>query len=209
LSEQELPEGKVLYTPAADQLAVHVRIAEEQKIPVLIMDQEIDTPLMSFLEYYDQGKRQFVRADSDYSVEAETDLSHLTDLFPIADNFKIIGFKLSPLGEKAPPAILYESEEMRRIREFSQQMALDAQMPDDKKEELTKQQMELLLNEDSKLITSLLRMNELPEYKESARKLAAYIFDLTRLAQGLLSGDDLADFIDRSTGLAEQALELY
>ncbi|NLK02096.1 MAG: molecular chaperone HtpG [Clostridiaceae bacterium] len=207
LSEQELPADKVLYTPAADQLAVHVRIAEEQEIPVLIMDQEIDTPLMSFIEYHSQGKRQFVRADSDYSVEADNDLSHLMDLFPTATDFKISGFKLSPLGINAPPAILHEPEEMRRIREFSQQMALDAQMPADKKEELTKQQMELLLNEDSKLITSLLRMNELPERKESARRLASYIFDLTRLAQGLLSGEDLADFIDRSTRLAEQTLE--
>ncbi|HHV42107.1 MAG TPA: molecular chaperone HtpG [Clostridiaceae bacterium] len=206
ISEQELGEGKVLYTPAADQLALYTRLATEQGQPVLIMDQEIDVPLMSFLEYHGSGQRRFVRVDSDFSATEDKELSKLIKLFPLAGELKISGIKIASLGEEAPPAVLHEAEEKRRIREISQQMGLEQQMADEIKEKLETVEIDLVLNEDSRLTSRFLRIAELPDREDTAKTLAAYIFDLTKLAQGVLSGNELADFIDKSARLAEQAL---
>lgn len=208
IAETELPEGTVLYTPAIDQLSPYVRLAEQQDKPVLVMDQEIDSPLMSFLEYHSQGKRRFVRVDADFSTDESNkqDLSKLLQLFP-SDTVRIAELKISPLGEGAPPALLHEAEEIRRMRKISEQMGLDENIKQDVQAELESAKVDLILNEDSKLTGRFLRLAELESQDKKARELASYILTLSQLAQGTLTGSDLADFIEMSAELADRALD--
>lgn len=208
IADAELPEGTVLYTPAEDQLSSYIRLAEKQGKSVLIMDQDIDAHIMSFLEYQSQGKRRYVRVDADFKTDnkQEHDYSKLLNLFPSTDTLRVSELKVTPLGEDAPPALLHEAEEIRRLRKLSEQMGIDESTKRSFQSELESAKVDLILNEDSKLTNKFMRLAELDSQKEEARELAGYILALSQLAQGSLTGSDLADFIEKSSEYAERAL---
>ncbi|HHU06832.1 MAG TPA: molecular chaperone HtpG [Clostridiaceae bacterium] len=208
IADAELPEGTVLYTPAEDQLSSYIRLAEKQGKSVLIMDQDIDAHIMSFLEYQSQGKRRYVRVDADFKTDnkQEHDYSKLLNLFSSTDTLRVSELKVTPLGEDAPPALLHEAEEIRRLRKLSEQMGIDESTKRSFQSELESAKVDLILNEDSKLTNKFMRLAELDSQKEEARELAGYILALSQLAQGSLTGSDLADFIEKSSEYAERAL---
>ncbi len=210
IADAELPEETILYTPAKDQLTLYVRRAEEREKPVLIMDQEIDAALMSYLEFSSQGKRRFVRVDADFESKEgqELDFKKLLQLFPAEAEQEVSELRTAFLGEKAPPAVLHESEEMRRMREISEQMGLNEEMAANIRAEIAAAKHELILNEDSRLTEKFIRLSELAGKEEEAKDLAAYIYALTKLSQDKLTGDELADFINQAAELAVKALEL-
>lgn len=209
VADTKLPEGTVLYTPAEGQLSPYIRLANKQGKSVLIMDQDIDAPFMSFLEYQSQGKRKFVQVDTDFLTDDghEQDYSKLLQLFPSTDTIKISELKVSPLGKDAPPALLHETETIRRLRKLSEQMGLDENVKQNFEAELESATVDLILNEDSKLTNRFMRLAELESQKEKTGELAGYILALAQLAQGTLTGSDLADFIEKSSELADRALD--
>ena len=209
VADTKLPEGTVLYTPAEGQLSPYIRLANKQGKSVLIMDQDIDAPFMSFLEYRSQGKRKFVQVDTDFLTDDdhEQDYSKLLQLFPSTDTIKISELKVSPLGKDAPPALLHETETIRRLRKLSEQMGLDENVKQNFEAELESATVDLILNEDSKLTNRFMRLAELESQKEKTGELAGYILALAQLAQGTLTGSDLADFIEKASELADRALD--
>ncbi|NLB10330.1 MAG: molecular chaperone HtpG [Clostridiaceae bacterium] len=209
VADTKLPEGTVLYTPAEGQLSPYIRLANKQGKSVLIMDQDIDAPFMSFLEYRSQGKRKFVQVDTDFLTDDdhEQDYSKLLQLFPSTDTIKISELKVSPLGKDAPPALLHETETIRRLRKLSEQMGLDENVKQNFEAELESATVDLILNEDSKLTNRFMRLAELESQKEKTGELAGYILALAQLAQGTLTGSDLADLIEKASELADRALD--
>ena len=136
-----------LYTNNPEEQYSYIEAAKEKGYNVLLMDGQLDTPLVGLLEEKFKQSR-FCRVDAD-TVErlipqkdaAKSDLSaeeseHLTVLFN-SQMPKIEGkdfhFETQALGESAVPLIITQNEFSRRMKEMSkiqQGMSFYGQMPD-------------------------------------------------------------------------------
>ncbi len=153
-----------LYTNDVEGQYSYIEAAKAKGYSVLLLDGQLDTPMLSMLEQKFE-KSRFTRVDSDivdrlivkdekHGDELDKDSRDiLSQTFrsqmPKLDKADFF-VDVQALGEGALPVLITQSEYMRRMKEASQfqpGMAFYAQMPDS---------FNLVLNSDHKLIKSLL-----------------------------------------------------
>lgn len=153
-----------LYTTNKDNQYTYIKAAQDKGYSVLLMDGQLDMPLVSMLEQKLE-KSRFTRVDSDVIDHlivkedqkkldmSEDEQNNLTEVFqsqmPSLDkaNFMV---SVQPLGEQALPIMVTESEYMRRMKDmshFQPGMSFYGQMPDS---------YTLVLNADHRLIKEVL-----------------------------------------------------
>ncbi|MCR5133995.1 MAG: molecular chaperone HtpG [Bacteroidales bacterium] len=210
-------DGKVVYLYATDTDAQYsfIEAAKNKGYDVLLMDCELDSHYVNLLEQKIQDSR-FARVDSD-SVDnlilkeekvkpemSDSDKEDLSKLFkavlPKENDYQV---EADNLGENAAPILITRNEFMRRYREMSSLgggMNFYGEMPEafDIKVNLENPVM-------AKIVSGLKENKEkIEEYAEGS-ELLKQVTDLALLANGMLKGKALADFIARSEKVVSDA----
>ena len=184
---QKNKDDQVVYLYATDKESqyTYIQAAEAKGYTVLLLDGQLDTPLVSMLERKLE-KTTFTRVDADVIdrliqkeetkrdvIEAERG-DNLSTIFrtqmPKTDKTEF-HVEVQPLGEDALPVMITQSEYMRRMKEMSRiqpGMSFYGEMPD---------MYTLVLNSDSPLIKSVLEDSE----KETESELKPIVSELKGL----------------------------
>ncbi len=191
-----------LYTNDPAQQDGYVSAAKDKGYDVLVFDSPIDSHFVAYLEQKTE-KTQLKRVDADVIdkliQKEETKALQLTEeeskvvvsLFEKAvsrDNMKV---EVGALGESELPVTVTIDEFMRRMKDMAQTgggMSFYGTMPDNYK---------VTVNGNHPLIKRILA----GENEEEKQQLAKQAFDLALLSRGLLTGNELTNFVKRSVSL--------
>ena len=195
----------VLYTQNAETSYAYIERAKAKGYDVLVMDSELDVHVMSQAEQKNE-KVRFVRVDSDtienlikkedaqkdeYTDEQKEALRKAFEaVLPEADKMKYT-LQTEPVGEDALPVFVTQNEFVRRTKEMAehqQGMSFYGQMPEN---------YTLVVNTLHPQVKALVGDNPNPNDNEKIKQL----IDIALLASGLLKGEALAKFVNRSVSL--------
>ena len=218
----------LLYTNDPDAHYTYIERAKAKGYDVLLMDGELDVHVMSQAEQKNE-KLRFVRVDSDtienlikkedaakdtFSDEQKEGLRKAVEgLLPDSEKLKYY-VTCEAAAADALPVFLTQNEFMRRMKEMSahqQGMSFYGQMPDSYNlvvntahpliQELVGKEVSEQVNEevekDGKKETVLKTVCKLEGEDERLKQL----IDIALLASGLLKGEALAKFVNRSVEL--------
>ena len=164
--EQTDKEGYLVYLYAnnVEEQYTYIEAAKNKGYNVLLLDGQLDTPLVSMLEQKFE-KSRFTRVDADIvdrlivkSDQKQTDISsedsdNLSQVFrsqmPKLDKVEF-NVEVQSLGENSQPVVITQNEYMRRMKQMSQfqpGMSFYQQMPDS---------FTLVLNSDHVLVKQVL-----------------------------------------------------
>lgn len=193
--------GKVvlIYTNNAKAQARFIQQAKGRTYLVLNMDGILDNHFMQHLEYQNTDIR-FIRVDADTIdkliekdekielVLSEEQQTKVKDLFNevLGDN-KDAELKIEALSPEDAPVQITRPEFMRRMKEMQRLQGQDSMpFPDS---------YQLVINGNHPLIAEkLLNMRS----QEKKLKIGQHLYDLARLDQHMLEGDELTNFIRTS-----------
>ena len=204
---------------ATDQEAQYsfIEAAKSKGYDVLLMDCQLDSHFVNLLETKLENVT-FARVDSD-SVDnliakedkirpelSETEQEDLSAIFqtvlPKENQYYV---QADNLGENAMPILITQSEFMRRYREMSAMgggMNFYGEMPP---------MYNITVNMQNPLVAKILAAKPADLHKEELSEFASrnemlkQVVDLALLANGMLKGKDLSDFISRSAKVVEDA----
>ena len=210
-------DGKVVFLYATDVDAQYsfIEAAKNKGYDVLLMDCQLDSHFVQLLESK-IGNARFARVDSDTvdnlipkEDKAKPELTdeqkeEISTIFkaalPEGNEYYV---QAENLGAEAAPVLITQSEFMRRYREMSAMgggMNFYGEMP---------QMYNIIVNMENPLVGKILTAAE--SHKEELAAFAGsndmlkQITDLALLANGMLKGKDLSDFIARSAKVVEDA----
>ena len=200
-------DGKTIVLYASDANAQHSYIdaAKEKGYEVLLLDSPIVSHLIQKLEGSKENI-QFVRVDSDHVdnliKKDEEKISKLSDaeketLKPIIEEAipkQTFTVQLEAMDSKANPFMITQPEFMRRMKEMQATGGGGMMGMGDFPE-----MYNLVVNTNNKLVSEILNTKE----KEKQERLIQQAFDLAKLSQGLLKGEELTSFIKRSFGMVK------
>lgn len=197
---QKDKHGKLilLYTTSAEAQHTYIHNAQQYGYEVLQLDSYIDQHFIQFLESK-HSDVQFKRVDADTinkliekdeeaaSVLTKEEEEKLKELFTSVVDNKNAQVELKPLSPQEVPVQITKSEFMRRMSDMSRmgggQFAFMGEMPE---------QVAVVVNTNHASVKKILTENN----TNHARQL----YDLALLAQGMLKGKALTEFIHRSVG---------
>ena len=210
-------DGKVVFLYATDVDAQYsfIEAAKNRGYDVLLMDCQLDSHYVQLLETKIENAR-FARVDSDtvdnlipkeekskpeLTDEQKEEISTIFKATLPKDNEYYV--QAENLGAEAAPILITQSEFMRRYREMSAMgggMNFYGELP---------QMYNIIVNLENPLVSKIL--SEVESHKEDLEAFASgsdmlrQITDLALLANGMLKGKDLSDFIARSAKVVEDA----
>lgn len=186
----------LLYTTDPETQHTYIHNAEQYGYEVLQLDSYIDQHFIQFLESK-QSDVQFKRVDADTlnkliekeeetaSVLNKEEEEKLKELFTGIVSAKGAQVELKPLSPTEVPVQITKSEFMRRMSDMSRhgggQFAFMGEMPE---------QMNVVVNTNHASVKKLL--------DDNGAVHARQLYDLALLAQGMLKGKALTEFIHRS-----------
>jgi molecular chaperone HtpG len=196
-------ENKLIYLYTSDTTEQHsyIETATARGYSVLIMDGPIDNHFVNTLEQKFENS-SFVRVDADVvdklikkedampsklSEEEQNKIKPVFDEIVGKDNYTVV---FESLSETDMPLQITRPEFMRRMKDMSSLggMSYMGSLPDS---------FNLVVNSNHPLISKLNSNESADENKELAKQL----FDLARLSQNLLKGEELTGFIKRSINI--------
>ncbi|PQJ73875.1 molecular chaperone HtpG [Polaribacter gangjinensis] len=195
-------DGNHILLYAANKNAQHsyIEAAKAKGYEVLLLDSPIISHLMQKLETSGDGKVKFSRVDADHIdnliKKDDTVISKLSDeekekLKPIIEAAvpsQTYTVQLESLDSNAFPFMITVPEFMRRMKEMSATgggMFGMGSLPD---------MYNLVVNTNHDLVSNILNSTDETEQK----RLISQAFDLAKLSQNLLHGEELTNFIKRS-----------
>ena len=204
-----------LYATDVDSQYAFIEAAKNKGYDVLLMDCQLDSHYVQLLESKIENSR-FARVDSD-TVDnlipkddkskpelSEAEQEELSVMFkavlPKENEYHV---QAENLGAEAAPILITQSEFMRRYREMSAMgggMNFYGEMP---------MMYNIVVNMENPLVTKIIAAAA--EHKDALEAFALdneilkQITDLALLANGMLKGKDLSDFIARSAKVVEDA----
>lgn len=188
-------EGKVYYATDLTQQSVYVKLYKDQGVPVLLLDQLIDSQFINIIELHEQNLT-FQRIDSvtdeiskeDAGEEAES----LKALFADACGKESMNVKQTALKDASLPAILNITEQSRRMQEMAEIYGMrDVHIPP---EEI------LVLNTENSIIKKLAEHRD----GDKAKAIARQIYLLAVLNQRQFTAEELASFLEGSYEILDQ-----
>ena len=203
--EQKDKDGNLIYLYATDkeEQYSYIQAAKDKGYSVLLLDGQLDVPAIQMLEQKFE-KSRFTRVDSDIIdrliVKDDAPKSNLTEeeSAKLSETFKAqmpklekteFNVEVQSLGENQRPVVITQNEWMRRMKEMSRfqpGMNFYAQMPDT---------LNLVLNADHPLVKRVLADSE------GNSDLVHQLIDLALLQNGMLKGEALDKFLQRSVEL--------
>ena len=216
-SEQTDKDKKLvlLYATDPESQYTFIEAAKSKGYDVLLLDCQLDSHFVNLLETKLENTR-FARVDSD-SIDnlipkedkikpelSEKEQEELSVIFktvlPKENEYHV---QADNLGENAAPILITQSEFMRRYREMSAMgggMNFYGEMP---------AMYNITVNMENPLVGKI--MTAAADHKDNLEAFAGenevlkQITDLALLANGMLKGKDLSDFIARSAKVVEDA----
>jgi molecular chaperone HtpG len=193
-----------IYTNDPDKQDAFIQSANRKGYDVLLMNSPIDTHFVSHLEQK-LDKTSMKRVDADVAdklikkddapahILTEEQSASVKTIFDSAINKTAFKVELESLSPDELPVTVTMDEFMRRMKEMAAMgggggMSFYGQMPDNYR---------VVVNANHKLITRILG----EENAETQSQLAKQAFDLALLSQGLLTGAELTEFVNRSVNL--------
>ena len=201
-AKQTDKDEKLIILYASDKQTQHsyIQSAKHKGYEVLLLDSPIVGHLLQKLEG-SKEKIQFARVDSDHidnlikkdtsqvSKLNDDEKKKLEDLVKGTINDEKFIIKLEPMDSNENPFIITNPEFMRRMKEMQQSggggMFGSGNMPD---------MYNLVVNTNADLINQIVNTKT----KKKQQKLINQSIDLAKLSHGLLTGEDLTEFIKRS-----------
>ncbi|MCL7764158.1 molecular chaperone HtpG [Polaribacter sp. Z014] len=193
----------ILYTSNKEAQHSYIQDATAKGYEVLLLDSPIISHLMQKLEGGD-AKVKFSRVDADHvdnlikkddnviSKLTEEEIATLKPIIEGAVNSKTYTVQLEAMDSAASPFMITVPEFMRRMKEMQASggggMMGMGNFPD---------MYNLIVNTNSPLVSDILSNKDKAEQKG----LISQAFDLARLSQNLLHGEELTNFIKRSYAL--------
>ena len=193
----------VLYSANKDAQHSYIQSAKEKGYEVLLLDSPIISHLMQKLETSNE-KVKFTRVDADHIdnliKKDDTIISKLSDeeketLKPMIENAvpkQTYTVQLEAMDSKASPFIITVPEFMRRMKEMSASggggMMGMGNLPE---------MYNLVVNTNHELVGEILNTKT----AKKRDRLISQSFDLAKLSQNLLHGEELTNFIKRSYDL--------
>ena len=190
----------ILYAANKDAQHSYIHSAKEKGYEVLLLDSPIISHLMQKLETSNE-KVKFTRVDADHIdnliKKEDTVISKLSDeekesLKPMIENVvpkQTYTVQLEAMDSNASPFIITVPEFMRRMKEMSASggggMMGMGNLPE---------MYNLVVNTNHELIGEILQTKT----SKKRDRLISQSFDLAKLSQNLLHGEDLTNFIKRS-----------
>ena len=202
IQEQQTDKNEVLvYLYASDKnfQDSYIRSAKKKGYDVLVMNSMIDSHFIGTLEQK-MEKTTWKRVDSEtvdkLVMKEESEVSILSEEQEklIEELFKgILGegqqVQVQALGQEEMPVVVVRNEFMRRMKE----QAMLGGMPSD-----FMAPVNFVVNSSNELAGEVLAQTG-----EAQTQLAQKLVDLAKLSQGLLTGSDLTDYIERSLATAK------
>jgi molecular chaperone HtpG len=204
---QNNKDGKlvIIYTTDPVQQDAYIQGAIAKGYKVVKMETLVDTAFINTVEMK-WDKVHFTRVDADIadnlidkgdeqaSVLSKDEETKLKELF----NFQIpelhVSVDVKAMSPEAPPVLATRPEFMRRMKDMGAMgggmASWYANMPDE---------VTLTVNGNHKIYQSILKEDNTEVKEKQVRNLA----DLALLSQGLLKGNDLTAFINRSVELMQ------
>lgn len=189
-----------LYATNKEEQYAYIAKAKEKGYDVLVMDSILDSHFVNLLESK-FGQTRFVRVDSDVVEKlipkedkipeklSEQEKEKLKPIIEKEVDTKKITVLLESLEESDQPMIITQNEFMRRYKEMSMigggGMGFYGEMPES---------YNLVVNINHPLIGQILNTDD----EERQKELVCQLTDLAMLSNGLLKGEALTKFIDRS-----------
>jgi len=202
---QKNKDGKlvILYTTNPVQQDAYIQQASAKGYIVVKLETIIDNGFLNQMEMKWENV-QFVRVDSDIvdnlidkqeggdSVLSKDDEAKLKELFAVKNPEINVSVEVKGLSADAPPVVATRPEFMRRMKDMAAMQggmgAFYANMPDE---------VTLTVNGNHAIYKTVLAEAETAKQEKLVHNLA----DLALLSQGLLKGNSLTSFINRSVEL--------
>ncbi len=190
-----------IYTNDPERQDGFIQSANKKGYDVLLMNSPIDNHFVSSLEQKLE-KTSLKRVDSDVAdklikkedapahILTEEQSAQVKTIFDKAINKPAYKVELESLNPDELPVTVTMDEFMRRMKEMAAMgggMGFYGNMPDNYK---------VVVNANHKLVSKILTADE-----ETGSQLAKQAFDLALLSQGLLTGAELTEFVNRSVNL--------
>lgn len=190
----------ILYTHDAGKLDTFVQSAKKRSYDVLLLDSPIDNHFIGFLEGKEE-KTSIKRVDSDSvdkliakdekaeMVLSEAEQTQLKEVFEKSINNSNYKVQLEALSPDEQPVTVVMPEFMRRMKDMGGMggMSFMGNFPDS---------YNVIVNGNHEIAKKILSSDD--AHKEL---LTRHCFELGLLSQGLLTGNELSSFLQRSVDL--------
>ena len=204
---QKNKEGKLvlLYATNTVEQNSFIKAAEARGYNVVELNTMVDAAFINHMEMKWENV-VFRRVDADItdnlidkqedlkSVLSEEEVKQIKEWFNIQLTDLHLNVEVKGLSADAPPVIATRPEMMRRMKEMAHMSgpmgSFYAQMPDE---------VELTVNGNHPVYRKVLS----DDNKEQAKEIIHNLADLALLSQGLLKGEHLTSFINRSVALLQ------
>ena len=205
---QKDKEGNLvaLYSNDIEAQDGYIQSAKNRGFDVLKLNGPLDSHLVNTLEQKLE-KVQFKRVDADTpdklipkeekleAVLSEEEQKQVKEIFEKAIDDKAYTVEVAPMAADDLPLTITRPEFMRRMRDMQANggggMAMFGQMPE---------QFNASVNANHGLVAKILKTED----EEEKLSLAKQAFDISLLAQNMLTGNKLTSFINRSVELASK-----
>lgn len=191
-----------LYTNDPKKQDSFIQSANKKGYDVLVMDSPLDNHFISHIEHKlektslkrvdaDVADKLIKKDDAPESVLTEEQITKVKEIFDKAINKPGYKVELESLNPDELPVTVTMDEFMRRMKDMAAMgggMGWYGSMPDNYK---------VIVNGNHKLVSRILQ----DENADNQSQLAKQAFDLALLSQGLLTGADLTEFVNRSVNL--------
>lgn len=191
-----------IYTNDPDKQDAFIQSAGKKGYDVLVMNSPIDNHFISQLEQKlektslkrvdaDVADKLIKKDDAPETVLTEEQITKVKEIFDKAINKPAYKVKLESLSPDELPVTVTMDEFMRRMKDMAAMgggMSFYGSMPDN---------YNVIVNGNHKLISRILT----DENTDVQAQLAKQAFDLALLSQGLLTGAELTEFVNRSVSL--------
>ncbi len=202
--EQTDKDGQLVYIYTNDPAKqdAFIQSANKKGYDILLMNSPIDNHFIGQMEQKLE-KTSFKRVDADVAdklikkedapehILSEEQSTKVKAIFDKAINKPAYKVELESLNPEELPVTVTMDEFMRRMKEMAAMgggMSFYGSMPDNYK---------VIINGNHKLISRILQ----EESEEVQTELSKQAFDLALLSQGLLTGAELTEFVNRSVNL--------
>ena len=205
---QKNKDGKIvmLYTTDPVQQNSFIKPAQQKNYIVVKLETVVDNAFINNMEMK-WNDIQFVRVDADIvdnlidknenteSVLSKDETEKLKELFKVDIPMLHVTVEVKGLSEDTLPVVATRPEFMRRMKDMAEAGGGMASFYGAMPEEVT-----LTINGNHPVYKSILSEENKEKQERKTRSLA----DLALLSQGLLKGNELTDFINRSVEMMEE-----
>ncbi|NOR50480.1 MAG: molecular chaperone HtpG [Desulfuromonadales bacterium] len=195
----------VYYTNDEVAQATYLKLFKAQGLDVLILDDQIDSHFIQFLEMKN-SEVHFARVDADVTEnlleqtassdlvddEGKTRDERIADLFKQALQDEKLDVRVERLKDESVPAMALFSEQDRRFQEMTRTIGKEISIPD--------KGPSLLINASSPVVQNILDLHA-KQQNEDVELLIAQVYDLAMLTCRAFDQERMVRFLDRSNQL--------